>query len=231
MTAAPTPPWSRRRVLGFGAAGAAALALGACSLDRGSSPDTDAEPEPKGDWSGTLLDPPFPKPDFTFTDVDGKPYPIVEKTKGKLTILFYGYTNCPDVCPITLNTLARAKDGIGSGPGSNPLVLFVGVDVDRDTPEVLKTYLNAIDPEFVGLTPTGKTKAEKEAMIVDSLAVIKQAAPEIGEPDEDGNYIVGHPSAVTVYTADDVAHRLYPSNVRQSQWVKDLPRLDKGTYT
>lgn len=231
MTADPHPAWTRRRVLGLGAAATAVVALGGCNLDRGSSTDSSAEPEPKGDWSGTLLDPPFPKPDFTFADFDGNPYPLVEKTKGKLTILFYGYTNCPDVCPITLNTLARAKEAIASGPGSNPLVLFVGVDVDRDTPAVLKTYLGNIDPEFIGLTPMGATKAEKESQIVDSLAALKQAAPVIGEPDKDGNYDVGHPAAVTVFSADDMAHRVYPSDVRQSQWVKDLPRLDKGDFT
>ncbi|MCU1499776.1 MAG: hypothetical protein JWM47_3729, partial [Acidimicrobiales bacterium] len=218
------------RVLGLGAAATAAIALGGCSLGRGSSPDAGAEPDPEGGWGGTLLDPPFDKPDVTFTGVDGKPYPLREKTAGRLTILFYGYTNCPDVCPLTLNTLARAKEGIGSGPGSKPLVLFVGVDVERDTPEVLETYLANIDTTFVGLTPTGATKAEQEAMTVRSLAALKQAAPVIEEPDADGNYLVGHPAALTVFSPDDKAHRLYPSDLRQAQWVRDLPRLDQGEF-
>lgn len=217
-----TGSWSRRRILGLGAAAAAAVALGACSLDRASAPD-----DPGGDdagWGGTLLEPPFTKPDVTFTDFKGRPFPFLEATKGKLTVLFFGYTNCPDVCPVYLQTMARAREAIGTGPGSRPQVLFVGVDVARDTPAVLEAYLGKIDSTFIGLTGS-------ETEIANAIAHLKMAPVVIGEPAADGSYVVGHPAQVTVFTHDDLCHRIYPSDVRQQQWADDLPRLDKGVWT
>lgn len=216
--------WTRRRFLGTGLAVAAGTALAACTnLDRGSSPDTSAEGEEEGDFGGTLLEPPFAKPDLTFTDFEGKPFPFRESTAGQLTLLFFGYTHCPDVCPVTLNTIARATEAIGTGPGSKPMVTFVGVDVARDTPAVLKEYLGAIDDSFVGLTAPEHTIAE-------AVKAVKGAPVQIESPDADGNYAVGHPAQVTVYTPDGAGRRIYPFGTRQSVWVRDLPRLAEGTY-
>lgn len=215
--------WSRRRFLGTGGALTAGLALGACSLDRASSPDNSQEEPEAGGWSGTLIDPPFEKPDVTLTDLDGQPFPILEKTQGQLTLLFFGYTSCPDICPVYLNTVYGAKEAIGTGPGSKPLVLFVGVDVARDTPEVLRTYLGNIDESFVGLTGT-------EEAIEGAIKAVKGAPTQLEEPDENGDYLVGHYSRITVFSPDDRIHRLYPPDVRQQQWVKDLPRLAQGEF-
>lgn len=216
-------PLSRRRFLASGLALGGAAALAGCGLGRASTPDNSAEPEEQGNWGGTLLEPPFEKPDLTFTDFDGKPFPFLEATEGKLTLLFFGYTNCPDICPVTLNTLARAREGIGTGPGSRPQVLFVGVDVARDTPEVLKEYLGNIDETFTGLTAT-------EKVIGEAVRAVKGAPVLIEEADENGAYAVGHPAQVTVYSPDDLGHRIYPSGVRQADWARDLPRLAKGEY-
>ena len=213
---------SRRRLLGFGAAAAAGVALSACGLDRASTPDKPTDLS--AGWGGTLLDPPlFTKPDVTLTDLDGKPFPFVESTAGKLTVLFFGYTNCPDVCPVYLQTMARARESIGAGPGSRPQVLFVGVDVARDTPAVLKAYLGKIDPTFIGLTGS-------EHDIATAITHMKMPPVQIGEAAPDGSYQVGHPSQVSVFTRDNKCHRIYPSNVRQQQWAQDLPRLDQGMW-
>ncbi len=215
--------WTRRRFLASGVALGGAAALVGCGLSRGSTPDNSAEPDPEGNWAGTLLDPPFEKPDLTFTDFDGEPFPFLESTEGQLTMLFFGYTNCPDICPVTLNTMARAREGIGTGPGSRPQVLFVGVDVARDTPEVLKAYLGNIDETFVGLTAS-------EQVIAEAVRAVKGAPILIEEADENGAYAVGHPAQVTVYSPDNLGHRIYPSGVRQADWARDLPRLAKGEY-
>lgn len=214
---------SRRRFLTMGAAVSAGVALAGCSLSRGASSDTSAQDEETGNWSGTLLSPPLPKPDVTFTDFNGKPFPFRAATEGKLTLLFFGYTHCPDVCPVTLNTLAGAREGIGTGPGSSPQVLFVGVDVARDTPAVLKEYLGNIDDTFIGLTAS-------EHVIAQAIRTVKGAPVQIEEADADGEYAVGHPAQITVFTADDKGHRIYPAGVRQAEWVRDLPRLDEGRY-
>ncbi|CAN5892824.1 SCO family protein [soil metagenome] len=215
--------WSRRRVLGLGAGFGVAAVLGGCTnLSRGSATDNSRDPN-ESDWGGTLLEPPFDKPDVTFTDVDGNDFPFREATAGRLSVLFFGFINCPDICPVYLNTLASARAAIGSGAGSRPQVLFVGVDTARDTPEAMKEYLGAIDPTFIGLTA-------EDATIAEAIASLRMASVVLGEPAADGSYDVGHPSQITAFTADDVAHRIYPSDVRQQQWVKDLPRLDQGQY-
>lgn len=217
-------PWTRRRFLGAGAAVSAATALGACSLNRGSTPDNSAEGPASGGWAGDELDPPWEKPDIAFTDLEGKAFPFREATAGKLTLLFFGYTNCPDICPVYLSTLASARDAIGAGPGSKPDVYFVGVDLARDTPDVVKTYVANIDPTFTGLTGS-------DAVINDALAAVKAPPVQLGEPDAEGGYEVGHASWATVYLAkDDLGHRRYPFGVRQQDWVRDLPRLDQGEY-
>lgn len=216
--------WSRRRFLGAAAGGLAASALVGCSLDQSGGTDEQTIAKTKARWAGELQSPPLEKPTVTFTDMDGKPFPFREKTAGKLALLFFGYTSCPDVCPVTLSLLAHAIDALGTGPGSDAMVLFVGVDVARDTPEKLRSYLGSFNPTFVGLTGTEKVIAQANREMFLPPIVIE-------EPDADGNYIVGHGSQVFAFTADDVAHRYYPGDrVRQSQWEHDLPLLAKGTY-
>lgn len=217
--------WSRRRFLAgtVATAGASALALAGCNTERAGSPDGARRGGDGARFAGSLVDPPFEKPDVTFTTMDGEPFPFRSATAGQLTFLFFGYTNCPDQCPVYLQSLARARDAVGSGPGSRPQVLFVGVDIARDTPKQLKTYLSRIDPTFIGLTGT-------EDVIAKANAAVKFPPIEIGQPDADGEYLVGHYSKAVVFTPDDEGHRLYGFDVRQQQFAADLPRLARGDY-
>lgn len=217
--------WSRRRFLGATASGLAVAALAGCSLEKSSSRDTSKDPSVMaGDWGGEVVDPGLERPDVTFTDMNGEPFPFLEKTEGKLSILFFGYTNCPDVCPIFLTSIARAIESIGSGPGSDPQVLFVGVDVERDTPEQLRTYLGRINPTFIGLTGT-------EAVIAEANRQVFNPPIEIEAADDSGEYLVGHASRVFPFLDDGLAHRTYPSNTRQQVWAADLPRLAEGEFS
>jgi len=87
--------------------------------------------------------------DFHLTDFDGKPRALAD-FKGKVVVLFFGYTQCPDVCPTTMSELAQIKQKLGAD-GDRLQVLFVSVDPERDTPEVLKAYMTGFDPSFLGL--------------------------------------------------------------------------------
>jgi protein SCO1/2 len=218
--------WSRRRFLATAASGLGVVGLAACGLNRSSSRDTERTPQDADGWAGELVDPGMTKPAVTFTDLDGEPFPFVERTEGKLALLFFGYTSCPDVCPITLSTVARSLEAIGTGPGGDAMVLFVGVDTARDTPDAMRTYLDRIDPSFVGLTASPE-------VVEDALAQLYLPPPVIGEPGDDGSYLVVHSNRVFAFQADDgLAHRVYPGDqVRQQEWVRDLPRLAEGTYT
>jgi len=230
MTTDPTA-WSRRRFLGAtvtasGLAVAGLTGLAGCSFGPASSSDPSVDTGETKGWGGEADEQGLAKPDVTFTDMNGEPFPFVEKTQGKLALLFFGYTNCPDVCPVTLSSLGRALDQIGSGPGGDPMVLFVGVDVARDTPEQLKTYLGRINPTFLGLTGDEKTViAEANRQVFNGPIVIE-------EPDADGEYAVGHSSKVFAYSpTDDLAHRYYDGDkVRPQTWVNDLPRMAKGEF-
>ncbi|AMM25356.1 SCO family protein [Variovorax sp. PAMC 28711] len=90
--------------------------------------------------------------DFSLTDADGKVRTMAD-FKGKVVVLFFGYAQCPDVCPTTMTEMAQVKQQLGTD-GDKLQVLFVTVDPARDTPEVMKAYMGAFDPAFVALIPT-----------------------------------------------------------------------------
>ena len=87
--------------------------------------------------------------DFQLTDFDGKPRTLAD-FKGKAVVLFFGFTQCPDVCPTTMTELAQVKKLLGAD-GDKVQGLFVSIDPERDTPAVLKEYMQNFDPTFLGL--------------------------------------------------------------------------------
>jgi protein SCO1/2 len=88
--------------------------------------------------------------DLQLVDHNGQPRSLGD-FRGKVIVVFFGFTHCPDVCPTTLAELARALEKLGAD-GDRVQVLMVTVDPERDTPEVLKQYVTALDPRFLGLT-------------------------------------------------------------------------------
>lgn len=186
------------------------------SLSGGSSPDADADAA-AGGWRGTALAEPRDRPDFTLTDTAGNPYDFRAETGGELTLLFFGYTHCPDVCPIHMATLSAALDRPGM---PDPTVVFVTTDPARDTATRLRSFLDQFDTGFVGLrgTPDQIAAAERAAGIAAS-AVLP------GEDTADGDYDVGHAAEIVAYAPDDRARVVYPFGVRREDWIADLPRL------
>ena len=92
--------------------------------------------------------------DFSLTDADGKLRTLADY-KGKAVVLFFGYAQCPDVCPTTMSEMAQVKQQLGAD-GDKLQVLFVTVDPARDTSQVMKAYMGAFDPSFVALIPTAE---------------------------------------------------------------------------
>jgi protein SCO1/2 len=213
----PSPALSRRHLL-TGSTAALSLWLLGCGGGRSTATDREADES----WAGSLLDPPFTKPDVQFTDFRNRPFPLIESTKDKLTVLFFGYTRCPDVCPIFLNTMAAARRSLGSKL-TGLQVLFVGVDLEHDTPEALRTYLGAIDGTFIGLTG-------ESSEIDRAISELKMAPVIIREPGPNGGDDVGHQARVFAFSPDNLSHRLYNHDVRQRQWIADLPRLARGEW-
>lgn len=193
-------------------------AVGFLALVAGcSESSSDATLEPGNDLglAGTVLDEPWPRPTFTLTTTEGQRFDFATETAGRLTLLFFGYTSCPDVCPIHLATLRDALERPGM---PDPVVVFVGVDPARDTPEAVRSFLDRFDPGFIGLVGT---EAELEA--AQQATGVPVAIADA--PDDDGSYLVGHASQIVAYSPDDLAHVVYPFGVRQQDWAQDLPRL------
>ncbi len=122
-----------RTLLGFAFA---ALALAGCSASGPSFKNTDITGADYGK-------------EFTLTDPSGKTRTLAE-FRGKVVVMFFGYTRCPDVCPTTLAELKAVKEQLGED-GKRLQVLFVTVDPQRDTPKLLAEYVPAFDPSFLGL--------------------------------------------------------------------------------
>lgn len=129
-------------------AGAGALALIAllAGCGSGAAPaGPTATPLP-----GTVLDPPRALADFSLADQTGAPFHLSD-LRGRVALVFFGFTHCPDVCPTTLAEFKRVKAQLGSR-ASDVAFVFVSVDGARDTPERLAEYIGAFDPGFIGLT-------------------------------------------------------------------------------
>jgi protein SCO1/2 len=99
---------------------------------------------------GMVVSNPRQIPDYALVDMDGKPFKL-SQLKGRSVLIFFGYTFCPDVCPLTLAELKQIKALLGP-QAADVAVLYVSVDPERDTPEVLKRYIGAFDPEFLAAT-------------------------------------------------------------------------------
>jgi protein SCO1/2 len=180
------------------------------------------QPEKTG-WHGAVLTEPLAKPSFTLTDTAGQPYDFRAQTTDKVTLLFFGYTHCPDICPMHMANIATAMKRTGLST-EQVEVVFVTADPARDTPERLRTWLDHFNPGFVGLTG----KASEITEIVTSLGL---PPPTTYDAKGQGSYLVGHPAQVIAFTPDNQAHLVYPFGVGAPAFVADLPRLVNEGFT
>ncbi len=156
------------------------------------------------------------KPDFVLTDTEGQPFDFREATRDRTTLLFFGYTSCPDICPVHLANVAAVLRKLPRDVGRAVTVVFVAVDPPRDTPERIRTWLDHFDGRFVGLTGT---PAELEA------AQVAAGVPPAYADGEGDDYIVSHAGWISLYTHDGRAELRYPFGTRQHEWAHDLEVL------
>ena len=162
----------------------------------------------------------IPRPSFTLTDTDGKPFAFAERTAGRLTFLEFGYTNCPDVCPVHLANLAAVIGRLAPSDRMRTTVVFVTVDPDRDSSTVLRKWLDSFDAHFIGLRGTREEIDAAQKLVGFGPALIQVDAGGVK-----GATTVSHAAPVIVFTADDTAHVIYPFGTRQSDWTRDIPLL------
>ncbi|WP_245748511.1 SCO family protein [Vreelandella subterranea] len=158
----------------------------------------------------------MPLLDFSLIDENGQAVEA-EDYQGKVTLVYFGYTYCPDVCPITLARLAGTLNRLDDDVREDIQVLFISVDPQRDTPEVVKRYTNAFGSEFIGITG--------ELAEIDALTNRMRVTYDYEEPNQRGDYIVTHTSAVFAFDREGGAQFLIRDSHPISDAVADINRL------
>lgn len=147
---------------------------------------------------GTVLEPPKPLADFTLADQRGAAFDR-KSLKGRWTLMFFGYTHCPDICPTTLHTLVQVVRKLGAEHA--PGIVFVSVDPERDSAEKLTAYLAYFDSAIVGVTGA---RAALDAFTRD-LGILHRK----GEPKPDGGYLVDHSASVLLFNPQGELRALF----------------------
>ncbi len=175
-------------------------------------------PDPGGDQDrlqGFFLPDPQPAPTFALTSQDGREVTSTD-FPGKILVVFFGYTFCPDVCPLTLSNLSKAVAQMGAH-SDRVQVLFISVDPERDTPPRLAGYLRAFDPRFVGLTGT-------EAKIRDVANSFGVYYAKHGTGDQ---YTIDHTARTYVIDRNGMIPLTFPVSAAPEEMVLALNRLLK----
>jgi protein SCO1/2 len=187
---------------------AVALLLTACG--GGSEPGDE-------DLHGAVLDQQYVAPEQPLTDTDGEPYSLAADTDRPLTLVFFGYTHCPDICNVVLATLASSLTRLDEQDREQVDVVFVTTDPARDDAEAVRAYLDRFDPSFIGLTGELET-------IVDVARPLKVAV-EKGERLPSGGYEVTHGTQVAAIAEDDRVPILWTQGTSAAQYADDIHTL------
>ncbi|TVL92318.1 SCO family protein [Streptomyces sp. SAJ15] len=214
----------RTKILAAALAATAALALTACgSGDKAK--DSDSVADVKGGdrkESAIVLDKPKPKPDLILKDTDGKKFDLLEQTKGRPTLVYFGYTFCPDVCSLVMSNVAIAEQELSPEEREKLQVIFVTTDPERDTPKRMRSWLDGQGgQDFIGLTgdfDTIQAAARPLGILVDPP-----------KKEKDGTITVNHGAQVLGFSPkDDKAHWIYTTETTSETYTKDLPKIIKG---
>ncbi|MBT2443505.1 SCO family protein [Streptomyces sp. ISL-36] len=190
--------------------------------DSGTGPVAEISTGTDSTKAATVLDRPFTKPDLVLTDTKGQKFDLRERTKGKPTLIYFGYTHCPDVCPLTMSNIAIAKKQLPKADQNKLQVVFVTTDPERDTSAELAKWLPAAgDPSFTGLTG--------------DFSTIQAGARQIGigidppKKEKDGSVVSMHGAQVIAFSpTTDQGYVLYGEDTTIDDYAKDLPKIIKG---
>ncbi|MCX8164305.1 MAG: SCO family protein [Aquificaceae bacterium] len=163
-----------------------------------------------------------PAYNFELTDHKGKVVKLSDYTRqSKIVFIFFGYTHCPDVCPTALETLAKVIKQLKPEEASKVQVLFISVDPDRDSPEVLRNYVPYFHPSFVGLWGSEES--------IRKIAQEYKAYYRKVEGESKGGYLVDHTATIYLITPDNRIKLLYtPAKQEPSKMAEDIRFLLKG---
>lgn len=217
---------SRRSLLAASVAAALAAVTAGCS--GGGSSSSGGTMEGTGQvqinpskYKGDIITP-VAKPTIVLTDASGEPYDMRKMTAGTVTLLYFGYTNCPKECPLTMANTAAALRMLPAAEQAKVWVLFVTVDPARDTLARLRSWLGNFNPSFIGLRGT--------------LSQIQAAAQQTGIPvgtpikGSDGTYALDHGTEMLAYSTDNLAHESFFPSTPSVSIAHDLALLVTGHH-
>ncbi len=167
-------------------------------------------------YYGSVIDPPKAMPGFTLQSSNG---PVsLDSFRGKYVLLYFGYTSCPDICPITLATLTEALAKLGTKKAEEFQVIFVSVDYKRDTPQISDTFAKKFNSNFIGL---GGTEAQINLVTQEYGIYYKLNPPDPAT----GFYSVDHTALVQVLTPQGALILIWPFGTQPDQETSDLATL------
>jgi protein SCO1/2 len=169
-----------------------------------------------GGFAGAAIDHPYPLPDQAFTDTAGKPFTPAADADRPVTLVFFGYTHCPDVCNTVLANIASALRRVDTPVRDKVEMVFITTDPERDTPTVVRGYLDRFDPSYVGLTAPIET--------VEAAAASLHIAYAGTEPAAGGGYEVSHGTQVTAFRGG-TARVVWMAETPVKDLRSDLARL------
>ncbi len=167
-------------------------------------------------YHGNVIDPPVAAADFTLQTDQGNI--SLSDFRGKTVLLFFGYTACPDVCPVTLSKVARALEGLGDA-AEDIQTIFISVDPERDSPQQLGTYARIFNPGFIG----GTNSPDEIARIAELYGIHYSKH----DTNSAGGYLVDHTSSIWVIDRHGNKRLLWSNDIEPSDMASDLTRIVK----
>jgi len=168
---------------------------------------------------GVVSENPRPAVPLVVATSGARPYELAADT-GRLVLLYFGYTHCPDYCPMVLTDWARVKRDLGAKADAIRFV-FVSVDPERDTPQIVEAYVRKFDASFVGLAPSAATLEDiKRAW---EISASKELSKSPGRSAD--RYFVAHPAQAFLLDRSGRIHVMYPPETRWQDLAADLRRM------
>jgi protein SCO1/2 len=208
------------RARGIAAGLAVVMLVAGCSSAPSSSTALSAQGLSRAadGWYGLPLTIDRTLPTVTLLDTEGRPFRLDTELAGTPTLLFFGYSSCPDICPIHLAAIASAMQQTRTSY-DRVRIVFVSVDPERDTPERIDEFLGHFNRRIIGLHGPLED-------VVEALRQLDLPGPVIEGPDPRGEGdLIGHPAQVIGFDADGIARRVWPFGARRADWISDIPRI------
>jgi len=193
------------------------FALVGCGSSGGGAAVSGVSTSDHDGYNGILLDQPYAVPHMDLTDTDGKPFDLA--AQDKRTLVFFGYTNCPDICQVVMSTIASSLTRLSDAEKAKLQVVFVTTDPARDTEKVLRTYLDRFNPEFIGVTGSINS--------IDALGKPMGVYIKKGQKLPSGGYEVDH-TANVIAVDGGKGDLVWTAGTSQSDMAADLEKILKA---